>query len=1043
MTTLFIRFPRLTVLVVFFIVAAGLGALLVMGRQEDPTLTERFGLIVTAFPGASAERVEALVTEPIEARLLELAELSAMDSESRSGVSIITIELREDLRADRVDQAWTLVRDQVELARQSFPDGVGAPDVDRQFIGAATLMVAVRWADGREDAMGLIGRLAEDLEDRLQTTPRTEETRLFGAPQEEVRVLAQRDRLAALGLTAADVAARIAGGDPKAPAGQVRAPGVNLGVQVAGELDSLTRVRDVPVLQDPNGDVVRVGDIARVEKGVREPPEAVALVDGRRAVIVAAYLAPNSRSDVWTATARDVVADFQASLPAEVRAEIIFEQNVYVDRRLNGLLGNLGFSALIVFAVLFLMMGWRAALIVGAALPLTTLLVVFLVRAIGQPLHQMSVTGLVIALGLLIDNAIVMVHEYRLRRAAGAAPFDAADRAVRHLFLPLLASTITTMLAFAPIALMPGAAGEFVGMIGVSVIFAVGASLFLAMTVVPAFAAWFDRSPAPGARAGFLTGGVSFGPLTRVYRGTLRVIARVPILGVALALPVPVAGFYAAAVVLPMQFFPPTDRDMFQLQIELPPETAIAETRRVVEDATAMLTAYDGLEHVSWVLGQQPPRTYYNVLASGTAQPNFAAGWARTSSEETTRAIVEDFAFRARDAFPQARFLVLPFEQGPPVDAPLELQLLGPDFETLSTLGDDIRLIMADTRNVTYTSANLKLGAPVATLRADEAAVAVTGRSLSDLVGVVRDDLDGAVGGSVLEATEELPVRVILGDADRASLEAVRGKLLPAEAGSTALGTPLGAFGDVALEPEVATITRKDGERVNRLYGYVRPFTLPDVALSDLRARLAASDIVIPDGYRLEYGGEADARGAAMANLFSTAAPLLILMAGSLVLAFNSFRYAGVVALVAVLSVGLAMFGVWMFGEPNGFQAIVGTMGLVGLAVNGAIVVLSALRADPQARAGDVEAIVDTTGDATRHIISTTLTTVGGFTPLILSGDSFWLPLATAIAGGVAGSAVLALFFAPAMFAIMTKGDHRRQQRREAATGVATPAPAQ
>ncbi len=1042
MTTLFIRFPRLTILVVFLIVVAGLGSLLVMGRQEDPTLTERFGLIITEFQGASAERVEALVTEPVEARLLELAEVSQIDSVSRSGVSVISVELREDLRGGRVDQAWTLVRDQVELARQSFPAGVGVPDVDRQFIGAATLMVAVGWTDDRESALGLIGRLAEDLEDRLQTMPQTEETRVFGAPQEEVRVLADSDRLAAIGLTAADVAGRIAGGDPKAPAGQVRAPGVNLGVQVAGELDSLTRVRDVPLLQDADGDVVRVGDVARVEKGLREPPDAIALVDGGRSVIVAAYLAPNSRSDVWTAAAREIVADFEADLPAEVRAEIIFEQNLYVDRRLNGLLGNLGLSALIVFAVLFVMMGWRAALIVGAALPLTTLLVVFLVRAVGQPLHQMSVTGLVIALGLLIDNAIVMVHEFRLRRAAGAEPLEAADQAVSHLFWPLLASTVTTMLAFAPIALMPGAAGEFVGMIAVSVIFAVGASLFLAMTIVPAFAAWFDRSNASGGRGGFLANGVSFGPLTRVYRGALRVVARFPIVGVLLALPVPALGFYAAAAILPMQFFPPTDRDMFQMQIELPPETSIAETRRVVEEATAMLEAYEGVEDVGWVLGEQPPRTYYNVLAAGNGQPNFAAGWVRTTSAETTRSIVDDFALRARDAFPEARFLVLPFEQGPPVDAPLELLLFGPDFETLSALGDEIRLVMADTVNVTYTSANLKLGAPVATLRADEAAAAVTGRTLSDLVGLVRADLDGAVGGSVLEGTEELPVRVLLDDAERASLDAVRGKLLPAADGAMELGTPLGAFGTVALEPEVAAITRKNAERVNRLYGYVLPFTLPDVALSDFRARLAASDVVIPDGYRLEYGGEADASGDAMANLFSTAAPLLILMAGSLVLAFNSFRYAGVVALVAILSVGLAMFGVWMFGEPNGFQAIIGAMGLVGLAVNGAIVVLSALRADPKARTGDVDAIVDTTGDATRHIISTTLTTVGGFTPLILSGDSFWLPLATAIAGGVTGSAVLALFFAPAMFAILSKGDRRRQQRR-LAVAAAAPAPAE
>ncbi len=1033
MTTLFTTRPRLAILAVMLIFAAGVGAFITMGRQEDPTLIERYAIVVTPFPGASAERVEALVAEPLESRILELAEIKRVRSTLRAGTSQMEIELREDLSASQVDQAWSLVRDQVDLASQAFPPGVGPSVVDRQYIGAATMIVALSWEDGRDDTLGLITRLARDLDDRLQTMDGTEETRLFGVAEEEIRVLVDRDKLWALGLTVSDLAARLQASDAKAPAGQVRADNVNLGVEVSGELDSLGRVRGVTVKQGPQGRTVRLGDVAAVEKGVRTPPTSIAHVNGDRVVMVAAYLQPGLRVDQWTKAARQVVQEFQSSLPRGVSADIVFEQNRYVKQRLNGLAQNLGFSVLLVFAVLLLAMGWRAALIVGAALPLTVLMVITFISASGNPLHQMSVTGIIIALGLLIDNAIVMVDEIRLKRARGADALTAVDRSTRHLFAPLLASTATTMLAFAPIAMMSGSAGEFVGSMGLSVIFAVGSSLFLSLTIIPALSAWFDHAPREDGKTSIWRDGLSPKWLAWLHKQLVRTVVRVPFVGIALGLSAPVAGFVMAST-LPMQFFPPTDRDMFQLEAILPPEASIAETRRLVREITEVVEAHEEVTQVSWVMGEQPPRTYYNVSGEGAGQQNFAAGWVRTKSPEATRTLVTELQSTLRAQFPEARILALPFAQGPPVPAPLELYVYGPDFQVLSELGDDIRALMAASENVTYTTAGLRLGAPVARVQADEAQAAIVGLSLTELAGLVQSDLDGAVGGSVLEGAEDLPVRVVLPDESRADLSAVRGKILPGQNGAA---TPLSALGGITLEPEAATIVRDNGERANVIYGFIDPFSLPAVALSDFLARLEASDVVIPEGYRLRIGGDAEQSGNAIGQLFGAAAPLLVLMMGALVLAFNSFRFAGVVALVGIQSVGLAMLGVWAFGQPNGFMAIVGAMGLVGLAINGSIVVLSALRSNDDAANGDRSAIVDTTMDATRHIVATTFTTIGGFIPLIVSGDSFWMPLATAIAGGVGGSAILALYFTPAVFSVMAK---RRRSHAARDTEQALPA---
>jgi len=614
LSTLFYRFPRLTVLTLFLILVSGMAALLVLGRQEDPSLVKRYGLVIVQFPGADAARVEALVVEPIERELLELVEVDEINSASRANIGIIDVNVREDLSEAQVEQAWTLIRDQVAQAEAGLPDGVLPIEVRQAYLGAATLIVSLKWPDEAAASFGALGRLARDLEDRLRNVSGTEETDIYGAPEEEVRVVLDPESAAALGLTAADVASILARSDAKIPAGRLAGADLDLTVEVSGAFDSLDRVRDVPIAETDDG-FLRLGDIATVTRAAADPPRSLAVLNGERTILVGAFLEPGLQVDQWDARAQAAVRDFIAANPG-VEVEIVFDQASYVVDRLAGLARNLGFSALIVFGVLFLMMGWRSALIVGSALPLTVLLVMVLINLYGEPLHQMSVTGLVVSLGLLIDNAIVVVDDYRLLRSRGMERLDALEKVAKTLFGPLLASTLTTILAFGPIALLPGSAGEFVSMIGISVIFAVGSSFVLSFTVIMALAAWFDDGRAGEANAPFWRDGLRSKPLAWAYRKALDAVIAQPVLGLALGVLLPIAGF-AAATTLPSQFFPPTERDMFQVRMVLPAATSIEETRRQVDAATAMIAARDGVIDVAFTLGESSPRVYYNML-SGT-----------------------------------------------------------------------------------------------------------------------------------------------------------------------------------------------------------------------------------------------------------------------------------------------------------------------------------------------------------------------------------------------------------------------------------------
>lgn len=1019
MASLFYRFPRLTILVIFLTIAAGLASLMTLGRQEDPSLIERFGRVVVLYPGADASRVEALVTEPVETALQELREVDEIESTSRANVSIVQIQIREDINEAQVEQAWTKIRDAVSSVEPDLPAGILPPNVDRQYMGAATLVVSLTWPEDSPASYGMMGRLARDLSDRLKNLDGTDETDIFGAPGEEVQVILDPEAASALGISASELAGILAASDAKTPAGRISGDRLDLTVEVDGSFDSLDRIRQVPIPGLGNNGLVRVGDVARVERTLEDPPSTLSFRNQERTIMVAAYLEPELQADTWNRAAQNIVSEFAQSTPG-VNVEVVFAQADYVTDRLLGLATNLGYSALIVFFVLFLMMGWRSALVVGAALPLTVLLVMLLINLYGQPLHQMSVTGLVVSLGLLIDNAIVVVDDYRLLRARGMGRLDAVEKVVKVLFGPLLASTLTTIFAFAPIALMPGVAGEFISMIGISVIFAVASSFILAFTIIISFAAWFDDGRAGEKNAPFWRDGLRSRPLANLYRKLLDAVIAQPAVGLMLGLLLPLAGF-GAATTLPSQFFPQTERDMFQMSVTLPAGVSIEETRRVTGEATQMLMEYDAVEDVVWVLGESAPRTYYNVLGGESGRPNYAAGFVRVSDARASRRIVSDFQARARSEFPEVQILALPFEQGPPNPAPIELKLVGPELRVLDQLGDEVRAILATVPGVTYTEAQLQRGEPIARLNADEASASLAGLRLSDIAGRIRGDISGFTGGSLVEGVEELPVRVIAPRERRAGLDQIASTPLSQAAGGSLASAPVGVLGEVTLEPEISSIVRINGERANPVYGYLSPYVLPSTVLTDFQARLEASEVELPPGYRLEFGGEAESQGDAMANLASTAIPLVILMIGSVVLAFNSFRYAAVILIAGGLSVGLAMFGVWLFATPLGFNAIVGAMGLVGLSINGSIVVLSALKNNAAAVAGNRDAIRETVVDATRHILATTLTTIGGFAPLLIEGDAFWLPFAAAVAGGVAGSAVLALIFAPAAFMILIR----------------------
>ena len=996
--------PRLIALACALLVVAGLASLTALPTTEDPQVMNRVATVLTAFPGATPERVESLVTEPIEDALRALPEVKGISSSSQAGVSVIRVELKDSIT--KTAPVWSEARDKLADVQPDLPRGALAPRLDDDRGYAYTRLVALSWSGAGEPDTAVLGRYADSLAKQLRVVAGTDLVDRFGEPEEEILIVVDPVEAARAGLSAGDITRAVEGRDTKVSAGQLRGGEREWLLEVSGELDTVGSIGQTVLRQGRDGRVLALYDVADIRRSIREPASEIALLDDHRAVVIGARMLADVRINDWSGQIDRVIERFQASMPSNIELTVLFDQQSYTNERLGGLTLNILMGFSVILAVLFLTLGWRAALIVALALPLTVAFTLACMRFYGLPIHQMSVTGLVVALGIMVDNAIVMTDTIQRLIRKGATRLEATSQAIRHLWLPLAGSTLTTILAFLPIAIMPGPAGEFVGGIAISVIFALIGSYLISHTLVAGLAGRFLRSTETHS-------GIQLPRLSGAFQRLLALSLSRPRTSIALALVLPLLGF-AAATQMSEQFFPPSDRNMFNIEVHLDSAAGISATQSLVGQITPEIQDLEGFSSVNWFLGGSGPSFYYNIIQRYDQTPNFAQAMVTMDNFGSANRAIPELQRRLDDRFPGAQILVRKLEQGPPFNAPVELRVFGPNLETLAMIGDRIKKTVLMTEDVTHARTTLAKGRPKALLVVDENQVRRAGMAPVELAGQLQAVLDGIQGGSILESTEELPVRVRIGeDVRRTPDDLYRLHLAGNGPGQT---INLSSLVDLEFEPSAGVITRRQGERVNTIEAYLRADVLPSKVQSRIQSALAAENLQLPPGYRLEYGGESAKRNSAVGNLLANVGMILVLLVLTVVLSFNSFRLSFIVFTVAGLSAGLGLLTVWAFGYPFGFVVIVGLMGLVGLAINAAIVIMAELKSSALAVKGDGQAMVEGVMNCTRHIGSTTITTLGGFMPLILDGGGFWPPFALAIAGGTILATVLSFFLVPAAF---------------------------
>jgi multidrug efflux pump subunit AcrB len=1021
MVTIFYRNRQILLLAVTLIIVIGLHSFFMLPRLEDPEIKQRAATITTIFPGATAERVEALVTDPIEQELSDIEEIDTLESVSGEGISIIIVNLKETV--NDIAQVWARVRTEIDDVRSQLPEGALDPRYQGRKIKANALIVGLTWELDTPVNHAVLRRLAKRLEDRLRYLDGSDQVEIYGDPKEEILVEIRPADLARLGLTVQEVSQQIFASDAKVSAGQLRGRNNEFSLEISGELDSLERVRNIPIRTDNTGQITRLGDIGMVSKGIASPVNSLAIVSKKAAIVVSAQVESKKRINDWAKKAHEVLAEFKSELPQEVGLKIILDQNFYVQQRINGVIsGELFVGSLLAMICVLFVMGWRSAIVVTIALPLASMLVFGAMAVLEIPLHQVSIIGLVVAIGLLIDSAICMADEVQHRLHEGMNPEAAIKDAAKQMIFPLGSSTITTILAFLPIALCPGSAGEFTSALGINCILGLCASLLIAFTILPAQLVllhnWGHKLKLPR----WLQEGFSHPLLTKVYRQTLAGAFQRPMMTVAFCLVVPIIGF-AVAFHIPQQFFSSSGRDQFFIDFELPNQATIEETREQVVRATDLILKHSEILDVHWFLGQSAPPFYYNLVGTRENAPDYAQGLVQLKPNIPSLPIIQKLQKELDAEFLSAQILVRQIEHGSPFNAPIEMRLYGSDLEQLRKLGDKARLILAEMPNIIHSRASLTEGVPKLAVNVDEEKSRIVGLDKTSIARQLDTALEGARGGSILEDTEELPVRVRLSDFNRSNLDRIMTlDLLPNHLDRNNNQTiPFSTVGEISLKPDIAVINRRNGQRVNVIHGFLKAGALPAEAFANFQQLLKEKNFQLPPGYSYDFGGEWQERTKAQALVFSNVPIVTVFIAATLVLTFNSFTLATAVGTIAILSVGLGFVALYLSGYPFGYIGIIGTIALIGIAINESTVVLSALLTDEQASVGDRKAVEEVVVHSSRHLFATTITDTAGFVPLMLDPTGFWNPLAFVIGGGLIGVTFLSIYFVPAVYLLVKR----------------------
>ncbi|MEK0164201.1 MULTISPECIES: efflux RND transporter permease subunit [unclassified Phaeobacter] len=1000
--------PLYTWIIMLAALFGGIWGFLNLGRLEDPAFTIKQAVVITQYPGASAEQVALEVSEPLESAIQKMGEVKQITSMNQPGLSRIDVEMQDTFDGTELPGLWTKLRKEVEDAARNLPDGVSDPFVNDGFGDVFGVFYAVT-AEGFTDAER--HQLATFLRRELLAVDGVADVEIAGLPEEAIFVEPKMAITVNQNIPIGAVSNALATANSVRPAGQVDNGPAQTRISAPEGSDSVTEIAGLTI--GSQGEVINIIDMADVHRGRLDDPSQIIRFDGVEAFTMGvAGLATENIVEVGQRVdAR--LAELSTQIPYGVELKPIYQQHVVVDEASNAFLVNLAMSVSIVVIVLAVFMGWRAAVVVGATLLLTVVGTLMFMNIFAIEMERISLGALIIAMGMLVDNAIVVAEGMQISMARGRTSREAAHEAASKTQIPLLGATVIGIMAFAGIGLSPDSTGEFMfslfAVIGISLLL----SWLLALTATPLLGHYFFKQGTGDDQDAYS------GLLFRTYGNILRLSLRLRWLVVPGLFAITVLCFIGFGQVK-QQFFPNSNTPLFFVHYKLPQGTSIATTSehmRVFED---WLAERDDVETVATFVGQGATR-FMLTYDSEDPNPSYGHLIIRATSLEGIPALQADLEDFGQGRFPEGEFRTKRLVFGPGGGAPIEVRFAGPDPRVLRQLGDeamqrlqeasqDILSVRQDWREQEIT-----LKPIYATDRAQTAGV-----SRDAIADALQFSTDGLRTGVFRERDRLIPI-VLRRPAD--SSYNLMDQLVFSEAAGKFI--PLEQMVDgVDVVVENTLVHRRDRVPTLTVGADIRADLTAATVFAQVKDSIEAMSL--PTGYTMEWGGEHENSADANASLGKQLPVTILIMVLISVLLFNAIRQPIIIWLLVPMSVNGVVIGLLGTGMPFTFTALLGLLSLSGMLIKNGIVLVEEIdlvRAEGKPLR---EAIVEASVSRLRPVMLAAVTTILGMVPLLT--DAFFVSMAITIMGGLAFATILTLVAAPVFYLIFFARDEKREQ---------------
>ncbi|WFM72801.1 efflux RND transporter permease subunit [Halomonas sp. CKK8] len=1003
-------FPNLSALAVreravtlFFLVIAllaGLYAFASMGRAEDPDFTVRVMMVSAVWPGASPEEIQESVVDPLEKRIQEVDDLYRIETTIRPGRADLKVEFEDYTPGEEMSERFYQVRRRMQDAAPSLPDGVVGPLLNEDFGDVYFSLVALRAPDM---PMREMVREAEDIRDRLQRVEGVNKAQVLGERQERMHLDFDLARLQSLGISPQAVFAAIEAHNRLLPAGRVDTDGPRLYLRLNQDLSDPEALAEVPIRIGER--LIRLGDIAEVSRGYEDPPSYLVRAFGEQALLLGVVMQNGENGLEFGERLSAFWQQERERLPLGMSLDVMTDQADAIAGAVNLFQVKFLVAVLVVMLVTMLAVGLRAGIVVGIAIPATLALTFVVMLAMGINLDRITLGALIIALGLLVDDAIIAIEMMIVKMEEGWDRLEAAAHAWNVTAAPMLFGTLVTVAGFVPIGFAQSAVGEYAG----NIFWVLGIALLLSWVVAVVFTPYLGVKLLPEQKVAHPTHEAYQSRGYRRLRAAISACVRYRKSVVVVTVALLVAAVAGMAGPVEKQFFPSSDRPEVLVSVYHPQGTAIGATDDTTRRLEAMIGEAEGVASLSAYVGAGAPRFF---ISANPEQPNpaFAKLIAVTEGVKARERLIERLNERiAAGAFPEARVRVQKLLYGPPVDWPVSIRVLGDDPDRLREIGHEVREVIAEHPATRDPHLEWDERVPRLHLAIDHHRLRLIGLTPDEVARQLQFQLDGITITELRDGIRLVPAvgRGAAQDiADLQSLEVVNrdGQRVPL--------TQLGELETVFEEPVIKRYNRRPFVAVNAEIEGAQP---NDVTLEVWEA-LAGVRERLPAGYELQIGGSVEQSDKAQASIQALQPLMVVLMLIFIMLQMRSF--AGTFIVVATAPLGLigAVAALLLFQQPFGFVATLGLIGLAGILMRNTLILTQQVADNANAGMAMRDAVVEAAVQRARPVVLTAVAAMLAFVPLTL--DSFWGPLAYVLIGGVAVGTLITLLFVPALYAL-------------------------